>query len=351
MELKWKNYGFGLAAVLILLVAAIPARAQTGGAAGKVTLRDGTLCVGCTILLDRQEIKGSYHCKTNKKGEFIYIGIPTGTYKITLQSPSGQALFYITKRIALGEPTTVDFNLPKEAQSQAEANPEAAEKLAEQQKEAKKMAGLTGLFNEGNALYNEKKYPEAIEKYQQALPMATGSNKMVVLERLASTYDKAHQLDKAEETYKQAIGLDPENGNLHNNLGNIYANTGKVEEAKAEFQKAADVNPAGAAQYYFNLGAVLYNTGKMDDAAEAFKKALATDSTKYEAYFWLGQALFGKASTGAGGKVEAVPGTKEAFETYLKLSPDGPNAQAAQAILQTLEGGVETQFSKKKKKK
>jgi Flp pilus assembly protein TadD len=350
MESTRKIYGLALTAILVVLAWGIPAHAQTGGATGKVTLQDGTICVGCTILLERQAIKGSYHCKSNKKGEYIYIGLPIGMYKLTLENPNGQAIFYITKKIDLGDPTQIDFDLPKESKLQSAAHPEEAQKLAQQQKEAKQMAGLTGLFNEGNALYADKKYPEALEKFQQALPLATGNNKLVVLERLAACYDKANQADKAEETYKQAIELDPTNGDLHNNLGNIYANIGKVDDAKAEFKKAAEVNPTGAAGYYFNLGAVLYNTGKMDDAADAFRKCLELDSTKVDAYFWLGLALSGKMTLDKDGKVIAPPGTLEAFQKYLELAPTGPNADAAKAQIQMIQGTVDTSFSKKKKK-
>lgn len=350
MESTRKKCGLGLAAIIIVLAWAIPGHAQTGGVTGKATLQDGTICVGCTVLLDRQEIKGSYKCKTNKKGEYIYIGLPTGTYKLTLENPNGQAIFYITRRIGLGDPTVIDFDLPKEAKTQAAAHPEETQKLEQQQKEAKQMAGLTGLFNEASALFDQKKYPEAAEKFQQALPMATGKNKIVVLERLADTYDKAKQTDKAEEAYKQVIELDPTNGDIHNNLGNLYASSGKVEEAKAEFQKASEVNPTGAAGYYFNLGAVLYNTGKMDDAAEAFKKCLSIDSKKVDAYFWLGLALSGKMTLDKDGKVLAPPGTLEAFQKYLELAPTGPNAEAAKAQIQMIQGTVDTSFSKKKKK-
>ncbi len=351
MELTRKVYGFGLAAVLIILTGAIPARAQTGGATGKVTLQDGTLCAGCMVILDRQEIKGSYKVKTNKKGEFIYIGLPMGNYKVTLQNPSGQTLFFFGgKHIGMGDPTQIDFDMPKEAKSQQTEHPEIQQKMEEQQKEQKQMAGLKGLFEEGNALMDQKNYAEASAKFQQALPLATGKNKLVILERLADSYDKAKQTDKALETYKQAIEADPQNGDLHNNLGNLYANSGKVEEAKAEFQKAADVNPGGAAQYYFNLGAVLYNTGKMDDAVEAFKKCSAVDPQKADAYFWLGLALSGKMTTGADGKVNTPPGTLEAFQKYLEIAPTGPNAEAAKAQIQIIQGSVDTQYSKKKKK-
>ncbi len=351
MDFMRKLYGLALVAVFLVLAGAVPARAQSGGATGKVTLTDGTPCVGCWVVLERQEIKGTYKVKTNKKGEFIYIGLPLGNYKITLQNPSGQTLFFFNgKHIGMGEPTQIDFDLPKEMKAQQAANPEAFKQVEQQQKEQKQFTGMKGLFDEGNTLLGEKKFPEAADKFTQALPLANGKNKAIVLSRLAEAYDGSKQFDKAIATYQQAIGINPQDGDLHNNLGSDYANTGKIEDAKTEFQKAAEINPAGAAQYYFNYGAVLYNTGKMDEAAEAFKKCLSLDPKKADAYFWLGLALSGKMTTSPDGKVVTPPGTLEAFQKYLEIAPTGPNAEAAKAQIQIIQGSVDTQYIKKKKK-
>lgn len=355
MDLSRTFQRLGLAVALLVLASAIPAYSQTGGISGKVTLRDGTICVGCQIVLDRIEIKGTYKAKTNKKGQYIYIGIPMGNYKITLFSPSGQQLFYFNNRhITMGDPTEVDFDLAKEiaaAEKEQSSNPEYQKRKEQIEKEEKQMNNLKAVFNEGNALFDEQKYPEAAEKYQQALPLAKGKNHVVVLERLADTYAKAKENDKAIATYQEAIAADPTSAGMHNNLGNVYANTGKTEMAKQEFQKAAEIDPAGAAQYYFNLGAVLYNTGKMDDAAEAFKRAISVDAKDANAYFWLGLSLAGKMTTDPSGKVTTPPGTLDAFQKYLELAPNGPNAAAAKAQIQIIQGGIETQFSKPKKKK
>ena len=366
----------GLALVFAAFAGVIPARAQTGGIEGKVTLQDGTLCAGCPVLIERQEIKGTYKTKTDKHGKYIYIGLPIGTYKVTLQDPNGRVLFFFGgKHLGLGEPTEVDFDLAKEmaiAKKEQESNPEVQKQREQQAKEKKEFTGLKGVFDEGAALMAAaqglqagpsdplekrqqieqerlQKYAQAAEKFEQALPLAKGKDQLVVLERLADTYAKARQRDKAIATYQQAIAASPTNASLHNNLGNVYADSGQIDKAKEEFQKAAELDPAGASQYYFNLGAIMYNTGQMDESAKAFKKATEIDPKSANPYFWLGQALLGKATTGEGGKVIAAPGTKEAFETYLKLDPNGQNAATAQALLQTLEGGVATEFSKKKK--
>ncbi len=44
----------------------------------------------------------------------------------------------------------------------------------------------------------------------------------------------------------------------------------------------------------------------------------------------------------------APPGTAEAFQKYLELSPNGPNADSAKALLASMGTSVETSFGKKK---
>ena len=95
----------------------------------------------------------------------------------------------------------------------------------------------------------------------------------------------------------------------------------------------------------------MYNKGKMDEAADALKKSVGLDPKYADAYFLEAQALMGKASMTPDGKVVAAPGTVEALQNYLKLDPNGKFAQNAQAMLQTLQGQVETEVKVKRKKK
>ena len=105
---------------------------------------------------------------------------------------------------------------------------------------------------------------------------------------------------KAIDTYQKAMALSPNDPALHNNLGSVYAEMGKVADAQEEFQKAADLNPAGASGYYYNLGVVMVNQGKMDEASTALKKATDLDPNNANAFYWYGMALLGKAEDKAG---------------------------------------------------
>ena len=327
------------------------ARAQTGGFKGHVTLQDGKPCQGCLIMIDRQSVKGHYHTKTDKHSNYIYIGLPLDTYRVTLEDPTGKPLFYITKHMEMGDPTTVDFDLPKEATEQAKANPQAAAQAAAQQKAIQQMNSLKTAFNQASALEDQKQYAQAAAAFQQAEPLAKEKNLEVVLAREADCYRLAQNYDKAVATYQKLLALNPENGDAHSGLGNTYSAMGKFSDAEAECDKSATANPAGASKCYYNVGVYANNQGKMDDAAAAFKKATQLDPTNAEAYFLEGQSLMGKATMGPDNKIVPAPGTVEALEAYLKLAPNGPNAASAKAMLQSIQGSVQTEFKVPKKKK
>ena len=359
----------GLSVIFAVLLGVIPAFSQTGGLTGAAKGEKGEPLVGHPIIIERQDVKGTYPTKTNKKGEYIYIGLPIGNYKVTLQDLSGRVLFYQTLRVGLGDPTVLDFDLAKERVRSAEdqqkalaANPELARQKEAAEKDAKQFTGLKATFDQGQLLMNEKKYSEAAAMFEQALPLAKEKNVPVVLARLGQAYagaaaaetnreTKAQQREKAMQYYAKAIEANPTDASLHNNLGSLYADMGKTTEAQQEFQKAAEINPAGASGYYYNMGVVLVNKNNMDEAAVALKKSAELDPTNSNAFYWLGMALLGKAEIKSDGTVVPAAGTIEAFEQYLKLDPNGQWAASAQGSLAQLQGKVETSFKAQKKKK
>jgi tetratricopeptide (TPR) repeat protein len=343
----------------------VSAFAQTGGLTGKCTGEDGQPLAGYTIQVERQEMKWNGHTKTSKKGEYIYIGLQTGTYKVTLVNPAGGEVFHITQHVGMGDPTEVNFDMAKEkaaAYKQQMANPETAKKIEEQQKEQKQFTGLKATFDQATVLFNQQRFAEAAAMYEQALPMAKDKNVPIVLGQLAQAYGKAASQEQNRDTrmqdqqkaidyFQKAIQLDPNNAGLHDNLGGVYADMGKVAEAQAEFQKAAELNPGGASGYYYNLGVVMVNQAKMDEAAVALKKATELDPNNANAFYWYGMALFGKAEYKPDGTIVPVPGTIEAFQQYLKLQPNGQWAQAAQNSIDSLKATVPTEYKAQKKKK
>lgn len=355
----------GVAVVFAAFAFTLSAFAQTGAVTGKCVGEDGKPLVGYTIQVDKMEMKWTSHVKTNKKGEYTYIGLTPGQYRFTLIDPTGKQVFNISDHVGLGDPTEVNFDMAKEmveSKKRQMANPETAKKIEEQQKEQKQFTGLKSTFDQGTLLYDQKHYAEAAAMYEKSLQFAKDKNLEIVLARLGDAYRMAagqeqtrdariQDQQKAIDNLQKAIQLAPSDATLHNNLGSINADMGKVAEAQTEFQKAAELNPAGASGYYYNLGVVMVNQGKMDEAAVSLKKATDLDPNNGDAFYWYGMALLGKAEYKPDGTVVPVPGTIEAFQNYLKLKPNGQWVQAAQASLEQLQGKVPTEYKAEKKKK
>ncbi len=92
------------------------------------------------------------------------------------------------------------------------------------------------------------------------------------------------------------------------------------------------------------------NAGQTEPAGQAFKKAIEADPNYADAQYQYGIYLIAKAQVGADGKISPVPGTREAFETYLKIKPDGPFAQSAKAMLDSMAGSLDTSYQNPAKK-
>src|SRR5205807_9346219 len=86
------------AVVSIFSLGALSAFAQSGQIRGHVLLQqaDGTKVPAADATIDvyRTDIGGTFHTKTNKKGEWVFAGLPfVGTYTIAVSMPNARPDF------------------------------------------------------------------------------------------------------------------------------------------------------------------------------------------------------------------------------------------------------------------
>jgi tetratricopeptide (TPR) repeat protein len=70
----------------------------------------------------------------------------------------------------------------------------------------------------------------------------------------------------------QAIQTDPNSPNGYNQLGLLYLEEKKWDEAANNFKLAINASPRWS-NYYYNLGLALIGAGNLKDAKDAFKRA------------------------------------------------------------------------------
>ncbi len=104
--------------LVVALLLAVPGFAQTGNLAGKVVDTDGKPLSGVTIAIDRQGINGHFETKTDKNGQYIHAGLPTGNYKVSVVR-DGKPLMALDGRVQFGQDSKVDFDLKAAAAAPA----------------------------------------------------------------------------------------------------------------------------------------------------------------------------------------------------------------------------------------
>ncbi len=115
-------------------------------------------------------------------------------------------------------------------------------------------------------------------------------------------------LDDAIAQFQQAAQINPDYAEAHNNLGNALFQKGRLEEAITEYQKTLQINPA-LATVHNNLGAVLLQKGRADDAITQYREALRIKPDFAEAHYNFANALLQKGSV-----TEAIAHLQTAIE-------------------------------------
>jgi serine/threonine-protein kinase len=95
----------------------------------------------------------------------------------------------------------------------------------------------------------------------------------------------------AEEAFRQAIELNPHDGDAHHELGQLLMRVGRCAEAVPEEQLAILSNP-GLAQFQSGLAEVYFFCRRYADAIREYEKTLGLITHPTTIYFWLADALF-----------------------------------------------------------
>jgi tetratricopeptide (TPR) repeat protein len=126
-------------------------------------------------------------------------------------------------------------------------------------------------------IYTEtKQYDLAIEVWRQYVKVNNGS--ATAISNLGFCYELAGQLPEAEKAYNIGIEKEPHNQPCRVNYGLMLVRTGRVKEAAQ--QLSVVLRPA---EVHYNIASVYEQTGKKEEAKAEYKKALDSDPKFWEA--------------------------------------------------------------------
>jgi tetratricopeptide (TPR) repeat protein len=359
------------------------AAAQTGSVSGQVLDVNGKPWAGLTVQATSDQ--GSKQtAKTDNDGKYSIPNLRGGVYMITVTAfppPNDKqpAYDFAKVKVGSGEDAKADANFKEIMAKQGAA---AQEQMKKQEEAKTKFEGLKAHFTAGNAILEQEKAAkadlqkapadqrdaakqklsdladQAAKEYKAAQESAGEKDPNVHLlwAKLGEAYDTAGRNEDAAQAYQQAIVVKPDVPGYYNNLGNVLAREGKIDEAKAAYSKSAELDPPNAATAWRNFGISLYNANRLADAIEPLQKSTELDPKNAQAWYLLGASLLMKMTTKKVGdreEVQLAPGTVEAYQKAEELDPNGPwGAQAKQGLvdLKALGAGIDTKVNVKKKK-
>lgn len=372
-----------LLAGALVCVLAPKAAAQSGSIAGTILDVNGKPWYGLGVQCVSDQ-GAKQDAKTDASGQYSLQNLRPGVYTVTIMTfpppNEKQAPVEMGKvRVTSGEVAKADMNFKDVIAKQGAAAQEQVKKQAE---EKQKFENMKTHFTAGQAfLVQERKAKEDLQKAApdqrsalkenlkdlsekaateleaaQKAASEKDPNQHLLWATLGEAYDVAGRNEEAAQAYQQAINAKPDDPGYYNNLGNVLARAGKIDEARAAYTKSAELDPTKAATAWRNFGISLYNANRLGDAIEPLQKSAELDPKSAQTWYLLGASLVYKMTVKKVGDKdvpEFAPGTIEAYQKAIELDPNGPYGQDAKKGLEQLQlmsPGIDIKVNVKKKK-
>jgi tetratricopeptide (TPR) repeat protein len=306
-----------LAALVVVLLGALPAVAQTGRIGGVVKDDKGQPLKGATVVAENPSASPpSFTATTDDKGRFSIIGLRAGNWKLTASAPGFQPSVGQVPIRTIGAPNPpVEFTL-------AAGGGGAAGALA-----GVDTKELQAELAAAEAKMNANDYDGAIADYQAML------TKVPALTMLHLQIGRAQRAKKdydgALASYKKLLEADPNNERAKIEIGMTNLEKGDFAAAETALTEASQSTSASR-EVFYNLGEVKFAKGETDAAMAAYQRAIDIDANWAKPYFKLGLGRLQKADT---------PGAIEMMEKVIAVEPNSAEAAQAKALIEQLKKG------------
>lgn len=312
MALRWKF--FPLLLVIILIFLSVFSFSQDwkgkGRFRGVVRGESGEPIANAKITLIHVKLQAKIQLETDEKGEFLAAWIKGGEWNMDVEAEG-----YLPKKTS--------YQVREFAK-----NPpiEIVLKKAEKTLVREDLLGpVKILLNEGNELFEKKKYKEALVKYEEIKEKIPEFYQINL--NIGNCYYELEDYDSAIPYYQAVLEQEPENNDALLSLGNIYLEKGELEKGMELLDKLLAKDITSPVTLY-NIGTNLFNRGKTEAAAQYYEKAAAMEPSMADAYYQLGLCYL---------NLNIKEQAKKNFLKYLELKPDSDKAEQVKTFLKHLE--------------
>ncbi len=270
-----------LAALLATLVvlATLPAAAQDwvgkGRLEGIVRDQDGKPIQGASVKLrlpDRPN-EGP-DLKSDARGRWSKFGLRGGEWKVTIEAPGFQPGDIVITVSEVQRANPIDYKMapvPK-------ATEQAPSGLPPEVLEAVKA---------GNEALEQKRWGDARTAFEKVLPMAPDN--VGLLMALARSYSGEGKTGDAVEMLKKVTKKDASNWGAWMLMANMLLEKGMLEEGRAALEHVPQQSVTDP-NIFINVGVLFMNQKKNDEAEGYFTKAVEVAPAQYDPYYYRGLA-------------------------------------------------------------
>lgn len=257
---------------------------------------------------------------TDENGNFIFRGLPSGSYTIVVDKekdfePFTQAVEIIQLRGS--PPQTYSLSIRLKPKANTTPKPGILD------------ASLAGLPERGRSLFQKAQELEVAGDHLGAIEqllLLTSEFPSFILgfNELGVEYLRTNQLEKADAALQTAIKLGPEAFAPQLNRGMVLVSLKRYADAEPVLRSAKAINEQSGPVRYF-LGQALANLGKFDEAEKELTTALSMGGKEMvEAH-----RILAIIYSSRGDKKRAAAHLEE----YLKINPTAPDAAQLQKVL------------------
>lgn len=319
---------FSSLAVIVGTALLVPtAFAQGGILFGRVTdAETGDPVPGAVVRLDGHAPLGNAEPDdprdetTSESGEYTLLGLPSGTWNITVEAEGYQAApGTVTVRFGRNAPVNIELEaIPHPLM--AEMGPEVTEGMSR----AERNAFLDGIQAELDALDEARGRGDweaalsGAQSLQQRFPTIAG----LYLD-IGTAQAQLGQFEEAIESYEAAVAAAPQmRSQIDTQIARLRAQMGDADAVQALIN-SGDAAP----EDFYNQGTSAFARGETDQAAEWFERAAAARPDWVLPVFQLGLVRLNQGD---------IEGAKTHFARAVELDPSSPEGAQAQAVLSQL---------------
>lgn len=305
-----KSYLSLLVSLIFLLFFSLNLFAQAGrGTArlsGIVVDEEGKPISNAKVVIVFVETKGfQQETRTNKKGEWAFIGLGTGNWEITVTAEgySPQTIVSYVRQLEINPKVTIKLQKAKTSHPwvQDDATLDILQKAEELFKSGQYDEAIAQfqLFYEKNPqaypvllqmghAYREKGDLDMAQKFYNEVAEKAKTDPLMgkemigkALAAIGECYLRQNNYEEAQKFFQQSLEAYPDDENLAYNVAEIYFANARYNEALQYYELAAKIKPSWP-EPYLKMGYVYINMGEMGRAVEALEKFLTLEPADSE---------------------------------------------------------------------